>query len=88
MFSVKAIAKVPGAIGFSSANELAAAQGLSILTIEDFRASLRVALVYDKRHETAETVTLMKAFIQSERWRSALEAHNFLPANEKEDDNS
>jgi len=85
---IKATAKVPGAIGFSSKTELAAAQDLTILTIEGFQASLRVALVYDTAHETDETVTLMKAFIRSERWRSALEAHDFLPVDNEEDENS
>jgi len=78
---VKAIRKIPGAIGFSSKSVLAADEELIVLNIEDFNAGLRVALVYNKKNEGAEIVQMMKAFIRSDRWRKALEAHDFLPVN-------
>ena len=76
---LKSIGKIPGAIGFSSKSNLAARQDLTVLTIDGLTAGLQVALVYDVKHRDAETVKMMKAFIESERWRKALEAHDFLP---------
>ena len=76
---IRAITRVPGAIGFSSKSVLAAEKELTVLDIEGFSAGLRVALVYDRKHKDAETVQMMNTFIQSNRWRKALEEHDFLP---------
>ncbi len=78
---VKAITRVPGALGFSSQSVLAAEEDLTILSIDHFSAGLRVALVYHEKHKDVETVRMMISFIQSDRWRQALETHDFLPVN-------
>jgi hypothetical protein len=42
-----------------------------------------VALVYDVKNKDAETVTLIERFVRSDRWRQALEEHDFLPVSNK-----
>jgi phosphate transport system substrate-binding protein len=80
---LKSIGKIPGAIGFSSKSNLMAREELIVLDIKDLNAGLRVALVYDAKNEDAETVQMMRAFIQSDQWRKALEEHDFLPVTDQ-----
>ncbi|MCP4698101.1 MAG: hypothetical protein GY862_14800 [Gammaproteobacteria bacterium] len=80
---LKSIGKIPGAIGFSSKSSLALRKELTVLDIKGFNMGLAVGLVYDIKDKDAETVTLMKTFVQSDRWRKTLEEHDFLPVNGK-----
>jgi phosphate transport system substrate-binding protein len=80
---IDAIDGIPGAIGFSTEQNLSARPELRVLKIEGFSCGLRVGLVYDVKNEDTETVKLMKAFIHSEPWRKAIEENGFLSPESK-----
>ncbi len=76
---IKAIGQIPGAVGFSTLSNFLPDDNYTALDIAEFEVGLRVAIVYDAKNENAETVGVMKKFLESDAWINAVKNNNFMP---------
>lgn len=72
---VRAIATVPGAIGFATEGALVAEGTLSLLDINGFASFLSVGLVYEAGREADPLVSLVRAFVVSSHWHALLQGN-------------
>lgn len=76
---IGAITTVPGAIGFAAAEALSSSDHLTLLRVDGFNSGQQVGLSYDEHNESAETVSLMKVFVNGKPWRNILTENGFVP---------
>lgn len=68
-----------GSIGFGSKPNFVGEDDIIILDIKNFRAGVKVGLVYDVKTERNDFVQDVKKYIGSSKWRSIRSANDLLP---------